>query len=496
MSRGSPRAAIEVLRRRWRLVLVTAIVCAGSAALVSSARPDVYEAEAEILFRAPAYGVPGEESGGGDPARVRANVQELLSSPQVEDRVRRRLGAGSGPLHDEELEVEAVKDSDVLVLRVRDRDPEHAAAVANSYASETAGYFQQLARERLRRPARAARARLEALSPLQRASSAGRRLERRTEELETAAGLQTGELEVVGIAAVPRVPVEPKPLRSGLIALGLGLLIGLGIAYAGSIVDRRLHDEDDMEREFGAPVLVTLPRGPRGGLRQPVTEAERAGLGVLAAFLRLGGGGPARTVVVTGAGPAPGADRVVVGLAAALAEQGLRAVVVEGDLHRPRMDRALGLGDRAGGGLTAVVSGTEAVSDAVVAIDSTTLRPPDGGEAGAVFGVLPAGSPLLVRRHLAVVLSVGVGLVGEADVADVVLVAAPPLGEATDLVALLELADDLVVVAAHGRVTRDDARRTRRLLALVGAAPRGVVVTGAPTAQRGLAATEVYAGSA
>src|SRR5688500_17813837 len=101
MSKGSPRSAIEVLRRRWRLVLVAALVCAGSAALVSSGRPDVYEAEAEILFEEPAYGFPGEEAGGGDPARVRANVQELLSSPQVEDRVRRRLGAGSGPPHEE-----------------------------------------------------------------------------------------------------------------------------------------------------------------------------------------------------------------------------------------------------------------------------------------------------------------------------------------------------------------------------------------------------------
>ena len=494
MSRGSPRAAIEVLRRRWRLVLVAALVCAGSAALVSSARPDVYEAEAEILFEEPPYGAPGEQPGGGDPARVRANVQELLSSPQVEDRVRRRLGAGSGPLHEEELEVEAVKDSDVLVLRVRDRDPEHAAAVANSYASETAGYFQQLARERLRRPARAARARLEALSPVRRASSAGRRLERRTEELETAAGLQTGELEVVGIATVPRVPVEPRPLRSGLIALGLGLLIGLGIAFAGSLLDRRLHDEDDMERELAAPVLVTLPRGPRG-LRQRVTEAERDALGVLAAFLRLAGGGPARTVVVTGAGPAQGTSRVVVGLAAALAEHGRRVVVVEGDLYRPRLERRLGL-HAAGGGLTAVVSGTKDVSDAVVAVDSGTLRPPGEGEAGAVFGVLPAGTPLLVRGHLAIVLGAGVSLVKEADVADVVLVVAPPLGEAADLISVLELADDLVVVAAHGRVTRDQARRTRRLLAMVGAAPRGVVVTGAPAARRGLATTEVYAGSA
>jgi capsular polysaccharide biosynthesis protein len=53
--------------------------------------------------------------------------------------------------------------------------------------------------------------------------------------------------------------VRPKKALNLAIGLGLGLLSGLGLAFALEIASQGLSTPESVERRLGLPVLVTVP---------------------------------------------------------------------------------------------------------------------------------------------------------------------------------------------------------------------------------------------
>jgi uncharacterized protein involved in exopolysaccharide biosynthesis len=45
------------------------------------------------------------------------------------------------------------------------------------------------------------------------------------------------EATVVEAATVPRTPEDPDPLRNGILAAGLGSMLGFGLAFVLEVVD-------------------------------------------------------------------------------------------------------------------------------------------------------------------------------------------------------------------------------------------------------------------
>jgi capsular polysaccharide biosynthesis protein len=56
-------------------------------------------------------------------------------------------------------------------------------------------------------------------------------------------------------AAVPRAQISPDPVRNGLLALGLGLMLGVGLAFVLEFLDDHWRSPGEVEQVTGVPTL-------------------------------------------------------------------------------------------------------------------------------------------------------------------------------------------------------------------------------------------------
>jgi tyrosine-protein kinase Etk/Wzc len=262
------------------------------------------------------------------------------------------------------------------------------------------------------------------------------------------------------------------PLSLGL-ALVVGLVLGAGSAFAREHLDTRVRSREDLQLIMpGVPILGIIPRiqaahvraswlprlhapqtlpaarvnGFQARLiavhdpRSPISEAYRS-LRTNITFSR-----PERTpktLVFTSPTPGEGKSTSTENLAATLAQQGLRCVLLDADLRRGVLHEVLDLGREPG--LSNVLLGTCRVEDARSAI---TL------ENGATFDFVPTGTlppnpaELLGSERMRAVLS------GLAEQYDAVLLDAPPLNLVTDAAVLGTVADGVIIVARAGFTDR------------------------------------------
>ena len=456
---------LRAVRQRWWLVLLIALTATGCALAVSLSAQKQYDATAHLLLRGeePINSLldPAASSRSSDPERDLNTELELMKVGGTAYPVLRRLDLQRSA--DEllsQIEPEARSQSNIVALRVRDTDPLLAARIANAFAEEYVRYKTESARARYREAADLAQRQLESLAPEERDGEAGRELQARQRELQVAAELQTGGVELVRRATAPAAPSRPRPKLSAAVGLALGLLLGVAAALGLNLADRRLKDEDDVEAFFGLPILATIPRPARRSSKDDL--AQREAYGLLATNLRLTAGEQADNVIlVTSPSPADGKTSVTLGLARACARMGLNVVAVEADLRRPAFGRHV---DVSGSdGLTGVLSGGP-VSEEVLWFDPETLRPADqDGDRGSI-GILPAGNlPANPQRVLADPrMQTVLGVLQH--VADVVLVDSAPVGTVNDAATLAPLVDGVVLVARLNKTTKDASRRALRAL--------------------------------
>jgi polysaccharide biosynthesis transport protein len=180
----------------------------------------------------------------------------------------------------------------------------------------------------------------------------------------------------------PMVPVRPsKPSKLKILALSVlgGLIVACGTVLAIDMANTSIRNVNQVEELLGLPVLTSIPRSKRKHLdRTPVVsvapgshEAESfRSLRTALSFL-----GPAKdfkTVLFTSANPGEGKTYCSLNCAAALAQQGLRTLLIDADLRRPNLSKAL-IADRKGPGLTACLSGHASLMDCCHATETENL---------------------------------------------------------------------------------------------------------------------------
>lgn len=155
----------------------------------------------------------------------------------------------------------------------------------------------------------------------------------------------TVALQVIDRAIPPLGPVSPKPALNMIFGGLIGLLLGCGVAFAVDRLDRRIRSQSDAERELGLPVLGAIPTWPRRVVRgealarhahQDVAEPFRSLAVTVGKLLEEKG---ASKLLITSARAGDGKTTAASHLAIALAEDGHRTALVEGDLRRPMLQR-------------------------------------------------------------------------------------------------------------------------------------------------------------
>ena len=465
----SPSDMLRVLWERRLLVLAAVVACVGAAAAVTLTAEKKYTSSAELLVRDPGFArtLFGADlfEGGADPERDTSTTISVIDSPQVTERVRRRLGGG---ITAEELRssvsVSAGDNSDLLTIEATTSSPALSARTANAYATEYIKYVRELDRRKVRDAKRLVARSFSTASEVQR-----RGLRDSLKQLTVLEALQTGNADVIARARPSPEASSPKPVQAGAIAGALGLLLGAMLAFMADLVDRRLKTVEAFERILGQPVLVSIPHGavPRTALE--LNEAKGEPYRMLREGLHfLEGAGDARCLLFTSAGPGEGKTTVALNLALAIAMGGERVILIEADLRQPTVRLQLGIAGESPG-LAAALTSERPLEDLLL----------DVSRGGAVLKILPSGvtpvnpADLLRRDRLA-------ELIAEARrMASVVIIDAPPLLPVSDTRVLLDvpLIDGALLVGRANWTRRDDAGKALRVLRQSERRLLGVVVT-------------------
>jgi len=194
-------------------------------------------------------------------------------------------------------------------------------------------------------------------------------LQGRLNEAGIYAGLKSGNIRVVDLAA--KLPKPSGPNRQAIVGIGvaLSLMIGLLLAFVRESLDNKVRTPDDIRSHTGLASLAMVPSyGPKTGKRPrheldagllsngksssdhrprvylrdaagPGTEAIRD---LRTALMFSRAGGPPRTVLVTSPSSGEGKTTVAMNLAAALSLRS-KTCLLECDLRSPQISQAFGL---------------------------------------------------------------------------------------------------------------------------------------------------------
>ncbi len=252
----------------------------------------------------------------------------------------------------------------------------------------------------------------------------------REKELRVVANSRTNNVRVVDRAEVPTAPSSPNHRRDWLYAIALGLAVGLGIAFGIDYLDDTVKTPDDITRRLKLKFLGLVPivAGDRhplisGPVPHDFGEAYRSIRTSLAAQLP---GTGSRVVAVASSQPLEGKTTTAVNIAMALAVGGARVLLIDADMRRPSVHKALRMAnDR---GLSQLLAGQARMREVV-------QRTHDPNLLTITAGRTPANpSELLASDRMRALLA---GL--ETGPFDWIIIDTPPVLAVTDAVILAPL---------------------------------------------------------
>jgi succinoglycan biosynthesis transport protein ExoP len=297
------------------------------------------------------------------------------------------------------------------------------------------------------------------------------------------------EVIIVRPAFEPTSPINrPNMTSSGLLGALIGLVLGLVFAFIMETLDTSLGAIGDVEQTLGLPVVGLIPYVeskdgqapmiPYHGSHSVLAESFRS-LRTTLQFSALEK--DIKSIVITSASPLEGKSVVAANLGIAMAQGGLKTVLLSTDLRKPMLYKLFGL--NASPGLSDFLLGSSDASQAIRTVTDLLM-----GQMGVEDIMLTPGIDNLHIITCGKMLSNPGELIESEkfkellDVLDnhydVVLMDTPPLIFAADASILAMKSDGVLLVYRAGEVGRGILKRIKDQLEQVKANIIGVVLNG------------------
>jgi capsular exopolysaccharide synthesis family protein len=264
-------------------------------------------------------------------------------------------------------------------------------------------------------------------------------------------------------AEMETTPTKPRVMLNLTLGAIMGLLFGVGLAFALEYMDTSVKTIDDVERFLGVPVLAVIPQNVgvlhRASGFSPDAEAYRI-LRTNIEFNRRNANANCITVVSGGAGE--GKSTTLTNLAFVCAQGGYNVLLIDADLRRPRLHTLFDTSNAVG--LTNYLTTDVQLEDVVLKtpVDNLYFLP---------SGVLPADSAgILNSQRMSDLI---------ADVKsrfDLVLIDSPPILGVSDASVLANEADMTIIVVQHRKLPKQMLQRVKQAVDNVGGNVLGVVL--------------------
>jgi succinoglycan biosynthesis transport protein ExoP len=291
-------------------------------------------------------------------------------------------------------------------------------------------------------------------------------------------GERLSNIRVVDRALPPNKRFRPSYRQNGLLSLFLGAALGIGMAFLLEYLDRSLRTAEQVERVLRLPALGIIPavgaetagygygygygtkakqkKNAEGGKdkipiellpheqpRSTIAEAYRA----FRTSLLLSRAGGIKVIAVTSTLPSEGKTSTALNLAVVLGQLGKRVVLVDADLHKPRLHETLRISNRVG----------------LVSILAENIAPTEAIQKTAIPGVFvvtagpnsPNPSGLLSSDAMKKFLEfVSMNF-------DYVVIDTPPVSPIADALLLGNLTDGVILTVKGGKTPREQIIRVR-----------------------------------
>jgi capsular exopolysaccharide synthesis family protein len=306
------------------------------------------------------------------------------------------------------------------------------------------------------------------------------------------AGLRSSNIRVVDPALAPTSPSRPQKARNIMLAILVGLVGGVGLALFREYLDNTVKSPDDIEALTGLPSLAVVPSlpglnghhsrlsrfsrdshpqvtaGPRVELLsyvQPKSQISEAFRALRTSLLLSQAEHPPQVILVTSALPREGKTTAAVNLAVTLAQLGDRTLLMDSDLRKPGIRRALNLTMGKEAGLSSYLAGVSTLDEVIIPHPTITNL-----EALTTGPVPPSPADLLSSHRMREAIT------ELRRRYKFVVIDSPPIMAATDAVILSSLTDGVLLVVRSGETPKEAFTRTRDLLAAVKSRLLGVVL--------------------
>ncbi|MBA2459813.1 MAG: polysaccharide biosynthesis tyrosine autokinase [Gemmatimonadales bacterium] len=320
----------------------------------------------------------------------------------------------------------------------------------------------------------------------------GDELRRDFQRARMAEAVEAGDIDVVALAPLPSSSLLSGAVLKLFLGLALGLMLGTVLAFIFEALNTSIRRPEDLEAVLHVPGLAVIPRitsGPRngpsqfrkllgGGRMKPGAGSPMAGnqtfsIGIEAfrnlrtSLIWSDGGEALKTLVVTSAAPGEGKTLTAANLAVTLAYDGLRVLLVDCDIRRPRVHGLFHL-PRAPGLMELLTSsGEPGGPPPPPAIRETSI---------ARLSVLPCGALPMNAANLLSSTRMRILLQELEDKYDIIVLDTPPVLATADAGIVGSLTDGVLLVVRAGTTDRNAAQRAYQQLANVGARVVGTVL--------------------
>jgi polysaccharide biosynthesis transport protein len=310
-------------------------------------------------------------------------------------------------------------------------------------------------------------------------------------EAGISAGLRSSNIRVVDPALTPTTPAGPQKARNVSLAFVVGLIGGVGLALFREYLDNTVKSPDDIESLTGLPSLAVVPslsnsNGHRGLSRfvrepvpaaappgriellsyeQPKSQISEAFRALRTSLLLSQADHPPQVILVTSALPREGKTTAAINLGVTLAQLGDRTLLLDSDLRKPGVSRALNMTNGKEAGLSSYLAGVSTLDEI------TVPHPAISNLAALTTGPIPPSPADLLSSH-----RMREAIAELRNRFKFIVIDSPPIMAATDAVILSALTDGVLLVVRSGDTPKEAFTRTRDLLRAVKCRLLGVVL--------------------
>jgi len=308
---------------------------------------------------------------------------------------------------------------------------------------------------------------------------------KRFKETSLTEDMRTGNIRIVDRAEVPKDPVKPRKGLNILLAIIVGLVMGIGLAFFFEYLDNTIKIPEDIKQHLKIPYLGPAPLfSPEGKgnpdddtdpelvtLHSPKSTASESYRGIRTSILLSSAESAPQVILISSAGPLEGKTITAANLAVTMAQADSKVIVLDCDMRRPKMHKLFGIAKDCG--VSNLLVGSSDVEEAVF---HTRIPKLDIIPSGPIP---PNPSEILGSTRMAALLN---------DLRKQyahILIDSSPSTAVTDAVVLSKWVDGVVLVIRAGNMAREIAKNGIAQFEAVGAHILGAVLNGVDMSKDG-----------